>query len=391
MNSRYANSMQERHGNIIVLTAVMMIGMLAMIVVSVDVGYLAVAKVELQRAADSAALAAAWELAQTTAATAPDTTTRFNNARDKAVLFAANNKVLSVAPIVDRNNSNVDSGDVVIGYLDPTNTAAQVNVLQPDSANAVQVTVRKTAASANGEVSLFFSRVFGIQRKPLQAAATGMIVANIGGFQAPSDGSDIGILPFALDQETWEGMLAGGGDDNWRWDAENKEAVAGSDGVREVNLFPQGTGSPGNRGTVDIGPSNNSNSDIVRQIREGVNASDLAALAADGRSLTLNSEGFTYLNGDTGISAGTKDALTDAIGRPNVIPIFDTVDGPGNNAEYRITGFAGVRIMEVDLTGKMKNKRVIIQPAEVKILGGVPAQTGGQTSWYVYSPAKLVR
>ena len=53
---------RKRPGNILVLSAVMMVGMLAMLALAVDVGYLCLARDQLQRSADSAAIAATWEL-----------------------------------------------------------------------------------------------------------------------------------------------------------------------------------------------------------------------------------------------------------------------------------------------------------------------------------------
>jgi hypothetical protein len=158
----------------------------------------------------------------------------------------------------------------------------------------------------------------------------------------------------------------------------------------EVNLFPQGTGSPGNRGTVDIGGSNNSTSDIARQILHGISSSDFASLTASGRTLEFDACGKLYLNGDTGISAGVKDELAAIIGKPRVIPIFESVTGNGNNAEYKIVRWQGIRIMAVKLTGSMSQKHVTIQVAPVVVNGIVPSPTAG-VSAYVYSPVVLVR
>jgi len=47
-----------------------------------------------------------------------------------------------------------------------------------------------------------------------------------------------------------------------------------------------------------------------------------------------------------------KDELASIVGKPRIIPIFDSVSGPGNNASYEIVAFAVVRIMDVKLTGK---------------------------------------
>jgi hypothetical protein len=82
--------------------------------------------------------------------------------------------------------------------------------------------------------------------------------------------------------------------------------------------------------------------------------------------------------------------LTSIKGQPRVIPVFRTVSGPGNNAQYEIVLFVGVRILDVKLTGAMSGKRVIIQPAHVRMEGGI---AGGdeQTSYFVNSPVWIVR
>ena len=101
------------------------------------------------------------------------------------------------------------------------------------------------------------------------------MISNFGGFQSPMTSSGPGnlmLLPFALDQQTWNAMLAGStsvSTDIWSYTALG-QVVSGSDGIREVNLFPQGTGSPGNRGTVKIGTSNNSTATVVDQILNGI-------------------------------------------------------------------------------------------------------------------------
>ena len=106
--------------------------------------------------------------------------------------------------------------------------------------------------------------------------------------------------------------------------------------------------------------------------------------------MELNDRGTLGLNGDTGISAGVKDELNSIRGKRRIVPVFSSVSGPGNNAQYTIVQFVGIRIMEVDLTGKSTSKRVIIQPATVKARGGIPS-TSTNTSRFVYSPVWLVR
>lgn len=69
-------------------------------------------------------------------------------------------------------------------------------------------------------------------------------------------------------------------------------------------------------------------------------------------SSKLDDNGELFLNGDTGISAGVKNELASIKGEPKLIPLFNQVNGPGNNATYSIVKFVGVRLMQVKLTGK---------------------------------------
>lgn len=385
-----------RRGATLVLVLLLLVPLLFMVAFGVDVGYLLMAKSQLQSSADSAAMAACWELIDEDApALTASTSVTFSNARTKASQFAGYNSVCAASPSVNQNGTNNPEGDVVIGYLSSlTDPTAALMTNSASTANAVQVKVRKDG-TLNGVVPFNFGRLTGNTGQAMEATAMAALVNSVSGFQAPGDGGNLEILPFALDENTWNGLMAGSVcTDDWQYSSgsegggcgSSNGVSAGSDGVREVNLFPQGTGSPGNRGTVDIGSSNNSTNDIARQIVHGISPCDLAHV---GGSLQFNSQGKLYLNGDTGISAGVKDELASIIGKPRIIPIFSQVAGPGNNATYTIVKFVGVRIMEVKLTGSMSSKKVIIQPANVIAKGAIPGNSGNSS--FVYSPVRLVR
>lgn len=379
-------SPSRRRGAIVFITALLMIVMMAFVAFAVDVGYLYTMRSQLQRSADSAAVAACWELIDEESVSQPgNMTMAIADARANASQFASLNAVGNAAP-------SLAAADVVVGYLsDPSNPASTIDAAQWTRSNAVQVSVRRHQGQ-NGEVPLFFARVLGFDSLAMQADATAALVTNIGGFRQITEGeSNLEILPFALDEQTWDGMLAGGGTDDYKWNSQSNMVQSGGDGFREINLYPQGTGSPGNRGTIDIGGANNSTNDIARQIVEGISPSDMQAMVDQGRTLKLNSDGKLWLNGDTGISAGVKDELDSIKGKPRIIPIFRTVAGNGNNAEYTIVKFAGVRIMYVKLTGSMSSKKVIIQPCAIVSRGTVPAPSDTASSYYIFSPPWLVR
>lgn len=370
----------RRRGNILALTTVLMIVLIAFVAMAVDVGYLYNVRNELQRTADSAAIAACWELCDKDNLAGGDVTTLSTNARTKATLFAALNKVGNSEP-------GLAGDDVNVGYMQyPSNPSeAQVATPSGELPNSVYVRVQRSSAQ-NGQVPLFFARALGMDQTSLQAEATAALLNKFSGFKAPADGDTLDILPFALDEQTWNALNTSG-TDNYRYNTSTKTVSSGGDSIKEVNLFPQGTGSPGNRGTVDIGGSNNSTADIARQIVSGVSAADLAY---HGGELCFDDSGELHLNGDTGISAGVKDELASIIGKPRIIPIFRTVYGPGNNADYTICKFVGVRVVAVKLTGSMSSKYVYVQPCNIVSKGGIydPSST---TTERVYSPVWLVR
>lgn len=375
------NRIRRRRGNILALTALLMTALVAFLAFAIDLGYLYAVRAELQRAADSSAIAAAWELIDKDGRVGTQTTTGLTStASSKASQFAALNQVGSTAP-------TLGTGDISVGYMANPASPGDAMTSTPSGKlpNAVQIRVQRSSEQ-NGQVPLFFARVLGVDHSSLEAQATAAYISTFSGFRAPADGSNLNILPFALDEDTWNNLTTAG-TDSWTYNPTLQTVTAGGDGVKEVNLYPQGTGSPGNRGTVDIGSSNNSTADISRQILYGISESDLAYL---GGSIEFNSSGVLHLNGDTGISAGVKDELAAIIGKPRLIPIFRSVVGPGNNADYTIVKFVGIRILDVKLTGSMSSKHVTIQPCNVIAKGGI-YKSGATTTQYVFSPVWLVR
>ncbi len=376
----------RRRGAALLLAAFVLVFMIVMVAFAVDIGYMVMARTELQRTADAAALAAAWELVPTESdyLTDPMQTGVYERCYERAAEFAAVNVVCAHAPALSQGNTGHE--DVTVGRMDMVAPDYAMHYDDPSQYNVVRVRVRRHA-SQNGTVSMFFGRMLGLTGVEMEAGALAGVHKQVRGFRAPGGNGKVEMLPFALDLETWNAMLAGQTPDQWTWNPETGQITAGPDGIREVNLYPQGTGSPGNRGTVDIGSPNNSTNDIARQILQGISPADLAYL---GGSVELDSNGELALNGDTGISAGVKDELASIKGQPRIIPIFSQVAGPGNNATYTIVKFAGVRILDVKLTGSMSSKRVIVQPANVVTQGVLPADEA-ETSYFIYSPPFLIQ
>lgn len=372
----------KRSGNIAILSVFLLVVMLSVIALAVDVGYLQCASTESQRSADAAAIAATWKLLDQMGPNANVTSSTLATVQSTATQYAAANHVANAAP-------GLGGGDVDVGQLGPPyNGSVPLSFSSPNQFNAVTVRVRRTAQD-NGEVNLFFAKVFGRGSAAVESQATAAFLNNVAGFRAPASGENIMVLPFAMNVETWDDMLLQPQSypDNYGVDS-NNNVVSGGDGSPEINLYPEGVGPPGNRGTLDIGSPNNSTADICRQIRYGANATDLGYI---GDSIKLTGVPPTkLLNGDTGISAGVKDDLTLIKGQPRILPLFSAVSGPGNNATYTICRWVGVRIMYVKLTGSPSQKKVLVQEAPIVVPGVIPGD-GSPTSQYIYSPVWLVK
>jgi hypothetical protein len=352
--------------------------LLVVLALVLDLSRISIARDELQRSADATALAACWQLFddKVSMRTLGETT---HNVQHTSSEIAAANRIANQSPSLSGA-----LGDLQLGRFSfPSSSFSLTNQLA--DLNAVRVNLRRQS-EINGEVQLFFSRLLGRESQALQTTATAAMVSEITGFHLPGlNQANLQILPIALDLQTWLSVISGQTTDNFQWSGSN--VSSGTDGAHECNLYPQGTGSPGNRGTVDIGSSNNSTADIRRQIIHGISRQDMIAL---GKPLQFDANGELLLNGDTGISAAIKDDLADIIGQKRIIPIFTSVSGNGNTAWYKIVRFEGVRILEVKLTGPMKQKRLIVQPAPMIARGSIVKQNASQPSSTLFTPVMLV-
>lgn len=375
---------RRRRGAAIILAAFLMGVLVSMLALSIDIGYIAASKAEARRTADAAALAGAWQLVDT-ATQNGNTCALLEGVNDAAKNMASLNLVCNSAPSLSIEGQETD---VSIGYLSSLESSATLNTDSNSPYRAVRVRIRKNEAS-NGQVPLFFARFFGQNGRDMIVESMAATAMQIKGFNSPVFGAaDLNLLPFALDDQTWIALFNGGGTDNYKFTSSNSSISSGTDGIKEVNLYPQGTGSPGNRGTVDIGNCNNSTADLSRQITGGISSQDLYDL---GKPLVLDGNGTMTLNGDTGISAGVKDELASIIGQTRIIPVFSSVTGNGNNATYNIVRWVGVRIMAVKLTGSMSSKYLIVQPTSVMARNVVVGDSTRVWSDSIYSPVVLVK
>jgi hypothetical protein len=333
----------------------------------VDFGFMSLIRNEMQTAADASALAAGMELADgygpgavrtqaqmvTRAQSAGDTIAAANRMADRSTAYLNSARDLEFGKQVWNNSTQKWDFQSGVGPFTAVRTTIRRDQVQQSGSDTV---------APDGPIDLFFARVLGNNTASFRAKAVAALKPGAGIKVTAGSTATAEVLPIALDQQTWTNLLAGTGSDNYSYDSQTGTVSSGSDGIKEVNIYPTGSANlpPGNRGTVDFGSSNNSTADLSRQIRYGLNASDLSYFP---NNEIRFDNGPMIINGDTGISAGIKDDLAAIIGKPRAMPLFTSVSGPGNNAMYTIVKLVGVRIVNVKLTGSPSQKQVVVQPA----------------------------
>ncbi len=151
MDNLFASSKpnERRRGAIAVLAAVFMVIVIGMIAFAVDVGYLEVARTQLQAAADAAALAGA------------ATANQSRSEMEAAAIGIATSNTAAGRPV------QLASGDIHYGTWD---TATRYFAPSALPGNAVRVTVR-TDDSSGGKTSVYFGSLFGIRGVTQDASA----------------------------------------------------------------------------------------------------------------------------------------------------------------------------------------------------------------------------
>ena len=350
MIRRTLNIRRDRRGAILVLAALMMAALVGMVAFAVDYGHLLKVRTDLQRSADASALAAVQDLIRK-----DDGTQDVNKARETARSYARDN--LNNAAI------QVPSGDIEIGRYNPESVYSGVTLLNDGTFDTVRVTLRRDGAT-NPAVPLFFARILGMQESPVIARATAVLQ------KAQMMGPGAGILPFATPKDLWDSLAHG---DNW---------IAYGDGKLADG---DGNNVPGNWGTLDIGNTNNSTSELNDQIVNGLRQADLNALQSEGRipqNSHIDGSQPVWMQGDPGLSSGVKHGVQAVHGQKKVIPIYDQLGGQlgGNNVELHVVGWGVVTVVDSQWHGT-NNIKVIVKKShgfqgELRANGDLGAESG---------------
>ncbi|OLL32207.1 hypothetical protein BTH42_07065 [Burkholderia sp. SRS-W-2-2016] len=183
-------SKKRQQGAVAVMVALMLIVLLGIGALAVDIGNLMVARNELQNAADAAAMAGAGCLkprseCSNSSATQPDWTT----ASTTASTFSTSSMTNKV------QGAYLKASTVATGYWNATGSPYRLEALPftpgTNDMPAVQVTIRKDGSNANGSVSAFLGKVFGVQVLKASAVATAVL-------SSPGSVGPGGLFPLAM-------------------------------------------------------------------------------------------------------------------------------------------------------------------------------------------------
>jgi Flp pilus assembly protein TadG len=372
-------ALKHPRGTTALVTAALLPVFIGLAALATDTSIVAVARCQMSTAADAAALAGARQLAtENRVRGATNLAAEITAANQQAVSLATSNTVLGSAPVVPTNMSNQSGGQILVGYLDPTNSSSTLDASSASTSrfNSVQVNLLRDA-SHGGAIPTVFAQLMGCKGTAITLTSTATAQCySISGFRAVGS-LNARLLPIVLDKTTWQAMLTGQSTDQYTYNTSTNMVTSGADGIYESQLYPVGSGSPGNWGTIKVGVTNNSTATLSAQIQSGITPDQLATYANSTIQLdtTQNPPSITF-QGNPGVSAGIKGALTSIIGTPVAVPIYDQSGGNGNNAWYRVIAFQPARILAVSFQGNPKY--VIIQPC---LLNDETAIAGPSQSW----------
>ncbi|MBI3465027.1 MAG: hypothetical protein HY000_18520 [Planctomycetes bacterium] len=342
------------------MTFALLVGLVVLVgvvAVALDRTYVNMAQIELSRAADAAALAAAHHLVHDDQLGGHCDQSRIRAAAQEAACrFASLN--LTAGEPTELQNDPVDSAapDVRIGNLRRVNGLSDELVEDPaKSPDTVEVIARRTSAR-NNPVGMLLGRLFGVSSAEIIARSQATLDDRVVGF-GPVGQVAVPVVPLAIlasdsgchRQATWDQAITQrAGADQFALDDRTGQIVRGRDGIPEIELIggahPSDV-SGSNVAVLQLGRQRSS-ATVLRQLEHGFNPSDLAQM---GGSLQLGRGGQLTLHGSLQLGSELQEAFRTLRGQPRVWMLFAVSPTPaqGEAGEFRVVGFVGARVVDV--------------------------------------------
>jgi hypothetical protein len=292
----------------------------------IDRIWLETSDLELNTAAEAAALAAAGELAsEELLKSKTGVELRLSNARQTAAWIASQNYVGGTSVILDIE----PAGDVRFGNLVDDSQGIRFEESE-DTPTTVVVTILRTRANKN-PIALFVGGLTGLPFGDVAARTEATISNDIVGLR-PFAGSPIPVIPIAIwkndptgqRSDTWDNQIeANRGPDQWSWDEENQTVVAAPDGLPEIVLHSLRVGgdtSAPNVQLLDLGTSLK-DIELTRQFQSGVGVDDLQSFAGEliiGQGVTID------LNSSPELRGTERDGFQSLIGERRLCFVYSS-------------------------------------------------------------------
>lgn len=349
------NPLSNEQGVTAILTAIVIVVLVAMASFTVDLGFAWVTQNELQNIADAAALAGTRQLGVVYAALPPSQQNDKNRSLtddEKAQILGSISTVGSLNYAGGMKGIAIDPAtDVQIGTWDFSTKSFTSTLVRP---TAVMVTARRDG-NLNGPISTSFANVMGFSSLNVLATATAAL-GPLGSMPPGAGGLPVGISKKWFD----EGHACGD----------------------SIKFHPTGTleGCAGWHTFTD-GPANASN---LRKVLNGLESDSYTSPEIIAGQTKLEFTGGTLASVFDDMKA-LYDAKKDANGEWDVkIPVFDSDDCSNPSGPITIVGFATATVTQVV---QVPDKQIIAKVTCDEIVDGRP---GGSMGGSGFSPLSTV-
>ncbi len=351
----------------VVAAALLVVG--ACLALAFDRLWLDVAQVELQAAAEAAALAGAGQLA-TDARLNPKLVDLITPAREAAIAIGQKN--FSVGTAVDLQDG--EHGDVQIGTIEMSTDTGEAEFVADTERPTTCVVKAARLRSQGNPIALLIRTASGRTSGDAQAFAEASVDNRIIGVQ-PNDRSPVPALPLAILHshadprriDTWQRQIEVRlGPDRYGYDAGTGEVTAGPDGIPEIVLHTaapsanQEDAAKVNVLTINIGTGLHE-AQVASQIQTGWTVEHLQNFGDEFRT----DQGPYTLDADAALVGPVQDQLQKLIGQTRICGLYaDHQTTTRTLGQAAVVTLVGIRLLAIeDASGNQLH--ITVQPAVI--------------------------
>lgn len=315
-------------------------------------------------------------------------------AQEAAAQWAHDNTAAGQPIVLKPNPKNNPAGDVVVGWVPyPTLPRQQFRPWHgKGQANSVLVSAQRTKAR-NNPVALWCGQLFGIPGAEVSCSAQASIDYHIYGFR-PTTMATVPVLPLTVEYKFWRekatGSTSGGSKDNFIVDRRTGSISQGEDGIAEVELRANLSGSssskdeeqptPGKLLGLTIPPSAGNNDSLrQQQALRGLSRADLAEM---GGEFSLDRNGQLVLPAVDQLGSQWVEVLSSIQGQTRVLPLAVSTD-LSESTTCTLTDFGAAVVLGawIDTAGDKPQLVMLVQPTVMIASSALVANDAQENLW----------